>query len=146
MKNSRWVFLREIGNWNVHINNFLTLNLKDSFFLTGLFHWNDLNWHAGSEFSYRFWYRVIGFMGTVEQVQVRMWYVFNIYSNAKILMIFRFIGNFSRYNSAQSMTYIANGKPFSITYGDGSGASGLFSIDNVTVSYKKTIQIEFKHF
>jgi hypothetical protein len=85
-------------------------------------------------------------MGTVEQVHVRMWYVVTIYPNVKILMIFRFLGTFSRYNSAQSTTYIANGKPFSITYGDGSGASGFFSIDTVTVSYKTTIPIKLKHF
>jgi hypothetical protein len=73
-------------------------------------------------------------MGTVKQVLVRMWYVVNIYPNVKILIIFQFLGNFSTYKSSQSTTYIANGQPFDITYGDGSGASGFFSIDTVTVS------------
>jgi len=30
---------------------------------------------------------------------------------------------------------VANGKTFSITYGDGSSAKGFFSTDTVTVSY-----------
>ncbi len=85
-------------------------------------------------------------MGTVKHVHVGMWYVANIYPNVKILIIFRFLGNHSTYNSSQSTTYIANGQPLNITYGDGSGAYGFLSIDTVTVSYKKTIQIKFKHF
>jgi len=85
-------------------------------------------------------------MGTVKQVHVRMWYVANIYPNVKIMIIFRFLGNFSTYKSSQSTTYIANGQPFNITYGDNSGAYGFFSIDTVTVSYNTTIQIELKHF
>ncbi|CAF1284546.1 unnamed protein product [Adineta ricciae] len=41
---------------------------------------------------------------------------------------------FNKYTSSASSTYIANGKKFSITYGDQSGASGIFSIDTVTVN------------
>jgi hypothetical protein len=85
-------------------------------------------------------------MGTVKQMHVRMWYVVNIYTNVKILIIFRFLGTLNRYNSSQSTTYIANGQPFNITYGDASGAYGFLSIDTVTVSYQTTIQIELKHF
>jgi hypothetical protein len=85
-------------------------------------------------------------MGTVKQVLVRMWYVVNIYTNVNILIIFQFLGNHSRYNSSQSMTYIADGQNFTLSYGDGSGATGFLSIDTVTVSYQTTIQIEFKHF
>jgi hypothetical protein len=82
-------------------------------------------------------------MGTIEHVHVGMWYVVNIYPNMKILIIFRILGNHSRYNSSQSTTYIANGQPFNITYGDASGVYGFFSIDTVTVSYKTSIQIGF---
>ena len=42
---------------------------------------------------------------------------------------------FDTYSHSASSTYIANGKTFSITYGDGSYAKGYFSIDTVTVSF-----------
>ncbi|CAF4124567.1 unnamed protein product, partial [Rotaria magnacalcarata] len=38
------------------------------------------------------------------------------------------------YNSAESTTYVANGKKFSISYGDGSSASGILSVDVVTIN------------
>ncbi|CAF3810707.1 unnamed protein product, partial [Rotaria sp. Silwood1] len=41
---------------------------------------------------------------------------------------------FNKYTSTQSTTYVANGKRFLITYGDGSSASGFFSIDTVTIN------------
>ncbi|CAF1410249.1 unnamed protein product [Adineta steineri] len=41
---------------------------------------------------------------------------------------------FKKYTSSASTTYIANGNAFSISYGDGSGASGIFSIDTVTIN------------
>ncbi len=63
-------------------------------------------------------------------------YVINIYMKRKSLITFQFLGNFNQYQSSQSTTYVADGEPFSITYGDGSGAQGFFSIDTVTVSYK----------
>jgi cathepsin D len=40
---------------------------------------------------------------------------------------------FNTYSSSESTTYVANGKRFSIKYGDGSSASGFFSTDTVTV-------------
>jgi cathepsin D len=39
--------------------------------------------------------------------------------------------NHTKYNSGASSTYVANGAPFSIGYGDGSGASGFLSQDTV---------------
>lgn len=51
-------------------------------------------------------------------------------------MILQFLDGFHEYNSSKSTTYVANGSPFSISYGDGSGVEGFFSIDTVTVSYK----------
>jgi hypothetical protein len=51
-------------------------------------------------------------------------------------MIFRFLANFSKYNSSASTTYVPDGAPFSIDYEGGDGADGFFSIDTVTVSYK----------
>lgn len=45
-----------------------------------------------------------------------------------------YLANFNKYTSSKSSTYKANGKRFSISYGDGSSASGFFSIDTVTVS------------
>ncbi|CAF3695347.1 unnamed protein product [Rotaria sp. Silwood1] len=42
---------------------------------------------------------------------------------------------FNKYTSTQSTTYVANGKRFLITYGDGSSAPGFFSIDTVTVYF-----------
>ncbi|CAF4448234.1 unnamed protein product, partial [Rotaria sp. Silwood2] len=39
---------------------------------------------------------------------------------------------FNKYTSIQSTTYVANGRRFSIIYGDGSSANGSFSIDTVT--------------
>ncbi|CAF1436734.1 unnamed protein product [Rotaria sordida] len=41
---------------------------------------------------------------------------------------------FNKYSSAKSTTYIFNGKPFSITYGDDSSVQGFLSIDTVTIS------------
>lgn len=41
----------------------------------------------------------------------------------------------NKYNSALSNTYIANGKNFSIEYGDQSSVQGFFSIDTVLVSH-----------
>ncbi|CAF0752543.1 unnamed protein product [Adineta steineri] len=41
---------------------------------------------------------------------------------------------FSKYTSSASTTYIPNGKAFSISYGDGSGAKGTFCIDTVTIN------------
>ncbi|CAF1525259.1 unnamed protein product [Rotaria magnacalcarata] len=41
---------------------------------------------------------------------------------------------FNKYNSAESTTYVANGKKFSISYGDGSSASGILSVDVVTIN------------
>ncbi|CAF2130644.1 unnamed protein product [Rotaria magnacalcarata] len=41
---------------------------------------------------------------------------------------------FNKYNSAQSTTYVANGETFSISYGDGSSASGFLSVDVVTIN------------
>jgi hypothetical protein len=73
-------------------------------------------------------------MGTVKSMLVEVWYVVNIYSNTMILIIFQFLARFNMYTSAESTTYMANGNIFSITYGDGSSASGFFSIDTVTVS------------
>jgi hypothetical protein len=40
---------------------------------------------------------------------------------------------------------VSNGNLFSITYGDGSSASGFLSVDTVTVSYETIVQIEFKY-
>lgn len=39
-----------------------------------------------------------------------------------------------RYNSARSRTYRANGNSFRISYGDGSGASGIIDIDSVNIN------------
>jgi hypothetical protein len=75
-------------------------------------------------------------MGTIKQLFLWLWYVSNIHSDVKILIIFWFLAKFNEYTSSESTTYVPNGKPFSITYGDGSSASGFFSIDTVTVSYK----------
>ncbi|CAF4679022.1 unnamed protein product [Rotaria sp. Silwood1] len=41
---------------------------------------------------------------------------------------------FNKYDAKSSSTYIANGKNFSIEYGDGSSAAGFFSIDTVIVN------------
>ncbi|CAF3032245.1 unnamed protein product [Rotaria sp. Silwood2] len=41
---------------------------------------------------------------------------------------------FNKYTSTQSTTYVANGRRFSIIYGDGSSANGSFSIDTVTIN------------
>ncbi|CAF1094261.1 unnamed protein product [Adineta steineri] len=41
---------------------------------------------------------------------------------------------FHKYTSSASTTYVANGESFSITYGDDSSASGIFSIDTVTIN------------
>ncbi|CAF3179349.1 unnamed protein product [Rotaria sp. Silwood2] len=41
---------------------------------------------------------------------------------------------FNKYTSIQSTTYVANGRRFSIIYGDGSSANGSFSIDTVTIN------------
>ncbi|CAF2122559.1 unnamed protein product [Rotaria magnacalcarata] len=41
---------------------------------------------------------------------------------------------FNKYNSGESTTYVANGKIFSISYGDGSSASGILSVDVVTIN------------
>ncbi|CAF1345504.1 unnamed protein product [Adineta steineri] len=41
---------------------------------------------------------------------------------------------FHKYISSASTTYVANGESFSITYGDDSSASGIFSIDTVTIN------------
>jgi hypothetical protein len=54
--------------------------------------------------------------------------------NRKISTIFWFLANFNKYTSSASTTYVANGKKFSISYGDGSSATGFFSTDTVTVS------------
>ncbi len=43
-------------------------------------------------------------------------------------------GNHNRYNASRSSTYRANGASFSISYGDGSYASGHYDNDTVTVS------------
>ena len=43
-------------------------------------------------------------------------------------------GDFARYDSSNSTTYIPNGKQFSLAYADGSQANGFYSIDTVTVS------------
>jgi len=59
-----------------------------------------------------------------------------------ILIIFRFLARGNKYTSAKSKTYVPNGNKFSISYGDGSSASGFFSIDTVTVSYKTTVYID----
>jgi hypothetical protein len=40
---------------------------------------------------------------------------------------------------------VSNGNLFSITYGDGSSASGFLSVDTVTVSYETIVQIEFQY-
>ncbi|CAF2633946.1 unnamed protein product [Rotaria sp. Silwood2] len=40
----------------------------------------------------------------------------------------------NKYNATSSSTHIANGKSFSIEYGDGSSAAGFFSIDTVTIN------------
>jgi hypothetical protein len=53
-----------------------------------------------------------------------------------MMIIFRFVGNFHRYFSSESTTYEPNNKTFKISYGDGSGAQGFYSIDTVTVSLK----------
>jgi hypothetical protein len=74
-------------------------------------------------------------MGTVKPMYVELWYVINMDSNMKISTIFWFLAGFNKYSSSASSTYVANGKTFSITYGDGSSAKGFFSIDTVTVSY-----------
>ncbi len=74
-------------------------------------------------------------MGTIKQVYVRLWYVISKDSNMKIPIIVQFLAGFNEYNSAASTTYVANGESFSITYGDGSSATGFLSIDTVTVSY-----------
>ncbi|CAM4963617.1 unnamed protein product, partial [Rotaria socialis] len=39
---------------------------------------------------------------------------------------------FNKYNSAESATYVTNGEKFSISYGDGSSASGILSVNVVT--------------
>jgi hypothetical protein len=54
----------------------------------------------------------------------------------RVLIIYRFLAGFNTYSSAASSTYVANEKRFSIAYGDGSSAKGVFSIDTVTVSYR----------
>ncbi|UJR38729.1 hypothetical protein I4U23_031394 [Adineta vaga] len=41
---------------------------------------------------------------------------------------------FHKYRAADSLTYVSNGDLFSITYGDGSSASGYFSIDSVMIN------------
>jgi hypothetical protein len=48
------------------------------------------------------------------------------------------LANFSKYISTSSSTYIGTKKNFSVEYGDGSSAQGIFSIDTVTVSYHDT--------
>ncbi len=75
-------------------------------------------------------------MGTIKQMFVGLWYAISIYSNRKILIIFWSLADFNKYSSSKSTTYVANGKTFSITYGDSSSATGFFSIDTVTVSYR----------
>lgn len=45
-----------------------------------------------------------------------------------------FAGNYSKYNSSASTSYIPNGKKFLAEYGDGTSAEGFFSTDTVTVS------------
>ncbi len=75
-------------------------------------------------------------MGAIKPVFVELLYVIS-YTNAnmRILIIFQFLAGFNKYSSSKSTTYVANGKTFSITYGDGSSAKGFFSTDTVTVSY-----------
>jgi hypothetical protein len=73
-------------------------------------------------------------MGTIKRMFVGLWYAISIHSNTKILIIFGFLASFHKYNSSESTTYVANGEPFLITYGDGSSAAGFFSIDTATVS------------
>ncbi|CAF4753256.1 unnamed protein product [Rotaria socialis] len=41
---------------------------------------------------------------------------------------------FNKYNSAESATYVTNGEKFSISYGDGSSASGILSVNVVTIN------------
>jgi hypothetical protein len=82
-------------------------------------------------------------MGTIKPVYVGLWYVISMHLNMKISIIFRFLANFNKYSSSASTTYVANGKTFSITYGDGSSAKGFFSIDTVTVSYSLNSSVNY---
>jgi len=82
-------------------------------------------------------------MGTVKPVYVELWYVINMDSNMKISTTFWFLAGFNKYSSSASSTYVADGKTFSITYGDGSSAKGFFSIDTVTVSYNLNSSVNY---
>lgn len=46
-----------------------------------------------------------------------------------------FLAKSNKYNAAASSTYIAQGENFLIEYDDILSASGIFSIDTVTVSH-----------
>ena len=52
------------------------------------------------------------------------------------------LANRSKYSSNASSTYVPYGKNVSITYGDGSSAQGVFSIDRVTVSNTAFVQVD----
>ena len=41
--------------------------------------------------------------------------------------------SFNLYNSAQSSTYVANGKSFTINYADGSSSNGILDQDTVNL-------------
>jgi len=49
---------------------------------------------------------------------------------------FDFLAGFNKYTSSASTTYVADGRTFSISYGDDSSVGGYFSTDTVTVSYR----------
>jgi hypothetical protein len=84
-------------------------------------------------------------MGAIKSVFVKLWYVIRIDLNIMIRIIYQYLARFNKYTSTESTTYVPNGNIFSITYGDGSSASGFFSIDTVMVSYGMTVQIEVKY-
>jgi hypothetical protein len=65
-------------------------------------------------------------------------------SSILISILFHVLANFNVYTSSESTTYIANGKNFSVTYGDESSAKGFFSIDTVTVSDDYFVNIKGK--
>jgi hypothetical protein len=69
-------------------------------------------------------------------MHIGLWYAIEIYLKKNISILFCCLDGFNTYSSAASSTYVANGTKFSISYGDGSSAKGIYSIDTVTVSYR----------